>query len=98
MTRKDIFNEINRERTRQETELWGPEVDDKNTVNDWIAYITAYAGEGYAHPSDGVKFRQAMVKVAALAIAAIEAGERNSGYPPCSNDPLTSEGFGKEGF
>ena len=75
---EQVINDIRSERERQKTlEFDGvPSVDfDKeNSQGDWIAYITRYASG--AHPklgvNDGDGFRSAMVKVAALAIAAIE--------------------------
>ncbi|MAT51427.1 MAG: hypothetical protein CMK32_09625 [Porticoccaceae bacterium] len=61
-------------------------------MNDWVAYITAYAGRAaekvYRNQReselngkdscDKKRFRENMVKVAALALAAIEAHE--NGY------------------
>ena len=51
--------------------------DSKNTQNDWIAFIVAYAGRASARC--GINRRQSenfavnMTKVAALALAALEA-------------------------
>jgi hypothetical protein len=79
--RREIFEEIYDERERQ-IEKWGNDFDDQNTINDWVAYITSYATRGataggWFHPEASDRFCQGMVKVAALAIAAIEACERN---------------------
>jgi len=73
------LNEIAVERQYQD-EMWGSEFDDKNTVNDWITYMARYASNaGTATPAGQ---RVALVKVAALAVAAVEAFDRNEGFPP----------------
>ena len=74
MTRKEIFKAIDDEREYQ-TEKYGVEFDSENSPNDWISYITAYAGRGYSwnrSKDKGAEFKSAMVKVAALAVAALE--------------------------
>lgn len=77
-----ILAEINGERERQ---LWlahggdTNEFDKQNTQNDWIAYITAYAGraaENVARNYGEDGFRRNMIKVAALAVAAISAYDK----------------------
>ena len=77
--RTGIFIEVNDERQYQ-INKHGVEFDDHNFANDWLAYIMQHAGRGYAtdrakYPTD---FREAMVKTAALAVAAIEAYDRNN--------------------
>ncbi len=56
------------------------EFDKTNSRNDWVAYIVAYAGRASdkcaRNEKDGQKFRENMVKVAALALAAIEATDK----------------------
>ena len=52
------------------------EFDTHNTCNDWVAYICGYAGRGsdmFRNRQEGLGFREAMVKSANLAMAAIEA-------------------------
>lgn len=78
-----ILNDLNAERIYQLTKAhsaqsggWTPEFDDQNTATDWIAFITHYAGRAYTFFKDPVYFRKYMVKVAALAIAAIESIDR----------------------
>jgi len=79
--RQFILDDISRERDYQD-EKWGAEFDDKNTINDWVSYIAAYA----AGAADmGIRPRQQRVdllKTAALAVAAIEAFDRNGGFAP----------------
>lgn len=75
---EDIFKEISAERKYQDKKWGGPEHDDLNTCNNWVAYITKYS-TGWAwkiSPPTLVEFRRSMVKVAALAVAAIEAVDR----------------------
>lgn len=69
--RTRIFAEIDREREYQDGK-WGDEFDQLNTPNDWVAYITAYVGKAVTLPWDGVSFRKAILKVAALCVAALE--------------------------
>lgn len=81
--RPTILAEVNEEREHQE-EKWGSAFDDKNTVNDFVAYITRYAAsaafDGFSSAATFARTehqRQHFVKVAALAVAAIEAIDRN---------------------
>src|SRR5574341_470053 len=78
MCRKDIFDQIEDERDYQDAQ-WGTEFDDRNTANDWVTYITQYASRAGVMNVTPDDFEQAMVKVAALAVAAIETSQRNSG-------------------
>jgi len=73
MKREDIFKAIEAERAYQDSK-WGTEFDDKNTPNDWVAYITAYLGKSISvsKPWDEEVFRTAMLKVAALSVAVLE--------------------------
>jgi hypothetical protein len=67
--------EIKREREYQKTQF--TEFDKTNSKNDWVSYITAYAGRAAdkvkRNETEGQKFRDNMVKVGALAQAAVEA-------------------------
>ena len=71
-----IYSEIQAERDYQ-TQRWGKESDKLNTPFHWAAYINNYAtrnltGTPTVQPNKAA-FRTSMVKVAALAVAAIEA-------------------------
>lgn len=69
-----IINEIENERNYQRTK-WG-HLDVNNTPYNWAAFITQYATRnliGNPEAVDISKFREDMVKVATLAIAAIES-------------------------
>ena len=83
LDRQDIFDEIEGEREYQDRTWGGPEADDKhNGLNDWVTYITRYSTKwfpgGFPPYSNLVlvRFRESMVKVAALAVAAIEQTDR----------------------
>lgn len=72
------------EELRRQDRLWGTAFDDTHSQNDWVAFITAYAGRGmHKNPEDGderfptpATFDEAMIKVAALAINARRAMRR----------------------
>ncbi len=73
-----ILAEVNAERERQKTLVFDgvpcEELDKKNTKSDWSCYILDYLGRstnGYRNENED--FRRNMVKIAALAVAAIEA-------------------------
>lgn len=77
-----ILEEIKNERARQDA-MWGHEIDDtKNTPWMWAAYIAQYATKwmvGSFTPFERTTvdgFRTCMVKVAAIAVAAIESLDR----------------------
>jgi len=61
---------------------WGDKFDEKNTPNDWISYITKYAGQAVTMPWDASKFREQLVKVACLCAAAVEWCDRTDGKMP----------------
>lgn len=75
MNRQDIFNEIQKERAYQ-TVKWGTS-DPQNTEYNWAAYIGAYTNRSLiGFPLSTAErredFKKDMIKVAALAVAAIE--------------------------
>lgn len=78
--REKIFKEIDAERDAQDAK-WGAEFDDRNTAYNWAAYIAQYATRnliGNPRAASEVLFRADMVKVAALAVAAIESTDRRA--------------------
>lgn len=90
-----IFEEIRAEREYQNGK-WGVEVDDtKNTPWMWASYIAQYAtnwmrGALALTSGDTTTFRTAMVKVASIAVAAIESIDRQrkqNGKPFYEADP-----------
>lgn len=84
-----VLDEIFQERERQRQLGHGgdtEEFDRGNTRNDWCAYIMAYAGRAaekvFRNKRENCDFRSNMVKVAALAMAAIQAEDK--GYTDAS--------------
>ena len=80
-----IIQEIKEERQRQKDLSFGGDTDNFDTTNsqgDWVSYVCAYAGRAPTRVSrnkrEGQNFRDCMVKVGALAVAAIEA--HDAGY------------------
>lgn len=80
MSRETIFAEINIERIRQD-KMWGTAFDDKNTLNDWATYFAGYAYKASPLKKDDAHSRAELVKLATMAVAAIEAHDRNGGFP-----------------
>lgn len=73
--REAILAAIETERTRQNT-LWGNSFDEKNTPNDWVAYISRYVNEGAYDGREqkfsDERFREFLMKAATLCVAALE--------------------------
>jgi hypothetical protein len=73
-----VMLEIAEERKRQ-LEKWGNDFDDANTEQDWAGFVMHYTAVGITSrlgAAPGRPFREAMLKVATLAVAAIEAHDR----------------------
>lgn len=84
MTLESILEEVEEEREKQLK--WGSDSFDKtNTKNDWVAYITSYAGDAAEkvrkkestkddlyEENEYYRYRKNMLKVAALAVASIQ--------------------------
>jgi hypothetical protein len=78
--RKAILDEIGAARQRQIEKAHGGDTDRfdvDNTRNDWVAFITCYAGRAsdrvFNNDPSKENFRARMLNVAALAMAAVEA-------------------------
>lgn len=78
----NIINEIKAEREYQIAK-WGVEKDDTlNNPNDWVAYISHHSSRWFPggfrpySPEVLADFRKQMIKVATLAVAAIESHDR----------------------
>lgn len=71
------FNDIQAERERQKTLKDVQAIEASNTTNDFVAYITAYAGRAadkvLRNEREGVNSRDMLVKAGALCVAAVEA-------------------------
>ena len=79
-----IIDQIESERSKQKG---FDDFDKSNTRNDWVAYITSYAGDAAekvkkkelnSQAEEDHRFRDNMIKVAALAVAAIESHDNGS--------------------
>lgn len=75
-----IWTELRIEREKQK-QLWGNGNDDSHSEECWSAIISHELGQACFHDDSSKKFRQQMVKVAAVAVAAIEAIDRAKGQP-----------------
>ncbi|MGI9450046.1 MAG: hypothetical protein ACR2QH_05325 [Geminicoccaceae bacterium] len=77
-----IFDEIRRERERQDDRYGGPDHDDNHYPGDWCLILTKYLGRAAAETidaADDTTFREAMIKIAAVAVAATESFDRTQG-------------------
>jgi hypothetical protein len=75
-----VIDEIDAERARQDVQWGGPAHDDQHHPDEWIDYINKQARAGWLaavtpHP---VEYRERLVKIAALAVAALESMTRIS--------------------
>ena len=80
MKRQIILTEIEEERLRQISKGTDGSYDKNNSKNDWIAYINAYTGRAadrvFKNAEQNEGFRENIVKVAALAVAALESYDK----------------------
>ncbi len=82
-----ILEEIKEERVHQNKKWGGADHDDLHGPYEWVAFITTYIGQSIQdivnengnYQLNLRTFRYNMVKVAALAVAAIEAVDRKLG-------------------
>lgn len=75
---RGVFAEIQAERVRQDEQWGGPEHDDTHGPADWCDYIERQLSEadGVIGLQNPAAWRERMVKIAALAVAAIESHDR----------------------
>ncbi len=71
-----VLEEVFAERERQVQQWGGVANDDRNKPHDWVAFITKQLGLLVT----GKAVRERLIKVAALAVAAIEAYDRPTGW------------------
>jgi len=74
----DFLKRIVQERNYQQVK-WGDDNDAKNTINDWITYMTSYLGRVWT-AKDLAEVQGMLVKVATLAAATYEWSIR--GFAP----------------
>lgn len=83
-----VFQDIARERAYQDRKWGGPEHDATETPPQWMAYRQPYQGRALArYYSDPAEYRRQIVKLAALAVAEIEALDRAGLDIPHGHDP-----------
>ncbi len=75
MARTEIFHQIESERKRQDEQWGGPAHDDQHSADDWTGFITKQMDWAEITP-DPCERRERFLKIAALAIAAIESFDR----------------------
>lgn len=80
-TRMRILTNVSDERDYQDKK-WGIAFDDKNTINDWGTYINHYVTNATRMDAGNGEQYKALIKVAALAVAALETLERLGTLPP----------------
>ena len=82
MSTEQVLKDVQTERENQKANTAVQAIEASNTTNDFVAYITAYAGRAaqnvLRNEREGVRSRDMLVKTAALAVAAIEAIDRQA--------------------
>ena len=73
-----IFKQIETERGKQDREHGGPDHDDLHHYNDWTAILVRHLGlaAGDEAEVDEARWRKQMIRIAALACAAVESHDR----------------------
>lgn len=83
---RDVYVDIRAERERQDMQWGGPEHDDEHAPADWLHFIDKQSTEGFLDDELGEQepgsYRMRLVKIAALAVAAIESHDRKSALTP----------------
>ena len=86
MSQQTVLAEIASERQLQDAKWGGPRWDDSHSVNDWIAITARHLGlAGNDGDSDLLdddqvrRYRKQMLRVSALALAAVESIDRVRG-------------------
>ena len=73
-----VLRDVLDERRRQDAQWGGPEHDDEHVASDWLTYIRHQADHAkvQARVDNPAGYRERLVKIAALAVAAIESHDR----------------------
>jgi len=78
MHKSNILEEVRAERDRQDAKWGGPEHDDTHDQETWARLID----DRLPYPEDAntcKEYRQDMIEIAALAVAAVESLDRKAG-------------------
>lgn len=70
---EEVVQLVQEERAKQDEQWGGPEHDIVHVDYEWIEYIDKQVKRGYELSQDSPEFVEPMVKIAALAFAALEA-------------------------
>jgi len=78
--REGILSEIHTERLRQDRQWGGPAHDDEHTSGDWAGLVSSqlHCARVAELNNRAEEFRERLIKIAALAVAAIEAHDRRN--------------------
>lgn len=79
---KTVIDEVTEERWRQDAQWGGNAIDDTRDRGDWQNFIRKQNGLANREGKDGAGWRDRMIKIAALAIAAVQADDRKNGQAP----------------
>lgn len=74
-----VMHDVAQERRRQDDEFGGASHNDQHQPAEWVAMIVKQLGKTVAHCTEDQasrEYRQRMVNVAALAVAAVESYDR----------------------
>ena len=89
--RQNLYVEIENE-LEYARKQWGREFDSKNTLNDWVAYIVMYAGDAAKIKTSPSEAEQKLIKVAGLAISALENLRANGQFAPRHYEEKVAKG------
>lgn len=71
------YDSIQQERRAQDAQWGGPSHDDTHMTGDWFTYIL-YQVDRARYPKDIDEVRERLVKIGALAVAAIDSIDRKN--------------------
>lgn len=75
--RNKVLRDIETERQAQDAKWGGPDHDDEHDTEDWCMYIRKFVKRAeYDADELGSRGRQHLIRIAALAVAAIESIDR----------------------
>ena len=97
MSTRRILGEVEDERQVQDMRWGGQDHDDGHTAAEWVALVARHLGLSFndgAGEIDRVRFRRQMLRVAALAVACVEAIDRQAGVEHGGGCPFESRGSG----
>ncbi len=75
---KTIAQDIENERERQDAQWGGEAHDDDHSQLEWLGFLTKQVMQAEQERTSVVSYRERLVKIAALAVAAIESHDRKT--------------------